>query len=394
MLRNTALIFLVSLTLPAFGAGEASSGDKKKPDINDILKAHTVDLAIPDTPGVSIVGLSSENVIRPTTPRKLGMAILQGRNENGTPKQGFALDFAPMKVLDPGMTKEEYRGSPFVARPLWNSQISLGVGQPLSDADKSTRIGLGLSTVLWRTEQSDPLRNPEHSKCVSAALFEDLPDKPEPVGTVTAPAATASAASAATPASAPTGGTPKGQEKKTAKKTLKECYALLAKDTWNSTALMVGFATSKVSGRDPAVLPDATPKGYWISYNYGFENIASLQEILQVTASYRRLGEEIVTDPNEKTKFVSQDSTLVGIKIYGRTPVANLFIESSRKRATIVGREVERTNLFVLGAERKITDNVWLTVAMGTKRGGTATNPTYVSTGLKFGYEDAASIKP
>ena len=82
------------------------------------------------------------------------------------------------------------------------------------------------------------------------------------------------------------------------------------------------------------------------------------------------------------------------MKLYGRTDVANLFIESSRNRSTIVGRETERSNLFVFGAERKITDNVWLTLALGTKRGGTSTNPTYVSTGLKFGYEDAATIKP
>jgi hypothetical protein len=331
------------------------------------------------------------------------LAILQGRSASGTAKQGFALDFAPMKVFNPGMTKKEYQDSPYVGRPLWNSQISLGVGQPLSDVDKSTRIGLGLSSTIWRNASSDPLLNESHGRCLTAALKEDLPDEFEGLddgkGEAGTPAPAASSAAAAAPAiGAASGGAGKQQAKKVAKKeakpTLKGCYAKLESATWNASALMIGLATSKVSGRDPAVLPDATPKGYWVSLNYGFENIPSLQKVLQLTASYRRLREEVISDPNDKSKFVSQDSKLIGVKLYGRTDVANLFIESSRNRSTIVGRETERSNLFVFGAERKITDNVWLTLALGTKRGGTSTNPTYVSTGLKFGYEDAATIKP
>jgi hypothetical protein len=154
------------------------------------------------------------------------------------------------------------------------------------------------------------------------------------------------------------------------------------------------LAAAKASNRDPAVLPDASTRGYWVSFNYGFENLPSLQKALQFTASFRRVKGEIVVDPADKAKFVAQESRLIGLKLYGRTETANLFIESSRKRSTIIGREAERTNLFVLGAERKVTDNVWLTIAMGTRRGGTAANPTYVSTGLKFGYEDTPSIKP
>lgn len=391
MFRASIFILVSALALPAFAADAAAAPDAKASKLDSILKAYTVDLAVPDSPGLLIVGLSSESVIRPTTPRKLGMAVLQGRNEDGTPKQGFALDFAPAKLFDPGMSKEEYRDSPMVARPLWNSQISVGVGQPLSDTDKSSRIGLGLSTVLWRSEKSDPLRNPEHSACLSKALAADLPDRPD-VASISAgspdPAASApkAAAAPAKPASAAPDSPPKT--------TLKECRDQLAKDTWNPTALMFGWATSRVSGRDPAVLPDGSPKGYWLSFNYGFENIPSLQKFLQFTVSYRRLREEIIADPNDKTKFVSQDSNLVGTKLYGRTDIANLFIEASRKRSTIVGRDSERANLFVFGAERKITDNMWLTLAMGSKRGGTATNPTYVTTGIKFGYEDAASIKP
>lgn len=359
------------LCLVACMASSAYAADAPKEDANalkDALKNYSVDLSMPDSPGLSIVGLNSEQVLRPATPRALGMAVLQGRNADGSLKQGLAIDFAPMKLLVPTMTKTEYAGSPWVARPLWNTQISLGVGQPLSDADKSTRIGLGLSSVLWRSEASDPLLDQKHAECLDKVLLSRQPSTMPPLD------------------GAPPPPPPKALP-------LKPCYDDLEARTWNSSALMVGLAAAHLSGRDPNVLPDASPRGYWVSYNYGFEGVPSLQPYLQFTASFRSLREEIVADPKDDTKFVEQDSKLVGLKLYGKSAVANLFIEASRKRATIAGRDTEHTDLFVLGAERKLTDNLWLTLSLGKQRGGTDANPVYVSTGLKFGYETEASIK-
>lgn len=364
MLRAMTLLLSAVLASPAPAqAADAANANK----FSDIIKNYSTDLSMPDTPGLTIVGLNAENVMRPATPRTLGMAVLQGRNDNGTAKQGFALDVAPVRVFAPGMTKAEYKASPAVARPLWNTQVSLGVGQPLSDADKSTRIGLGLSSLLYRPDNSDPFLSEEYARCLDDALIAQLPKEEMPE----------------------LGVKPAGQEDAA----VKACRKALADRTWNATGLLVGLAISKISGRDAAVLPDATPKGYWVSYNYGFEGIKSLQQSLQFTASWRLLRQEIVTDPLDKTKFVSQTSRLFGLKLYGKTDMANLFIEVSRKRSAIAGRDAEQANLFVFGAEKKVADNLWLTLAMGTKRGGTDANPTFVSTGLKFGYEDKPAIK-
>jgi hypothetical protein len=372
----------MTLLLSVGLAGHAFAEAAKPSKFSDIIKNYSTDLAMPDTPGLSIVGLNSENVLRPTTPRSLGMAVLQGRDDNGTAKQGFALDFAPVRVFYPAMTKDEYENQPVVARPLWNTQVSLGVGQPLSDADKSTRIGLGLSTLLYRPKTSDPYLSGTYAACLDDALVKRLPTempvlKPKP---------------------APGSPEEKTEKDAQAKQTeqedaaVKACRKDLADTTWNATGLMVGLAISKISGRDSAMVPDATPRGYWVSYSYGFEGIKSLQQSLQFTASWRRLREVIVTDPLDKTKFVAQESRLLGIKLYGKTDPANLFIEVSRKRSTIAGRDTERADLVAFGAEKKVADNLWVTIAMGRKRGGTDANPTYVSTGLKFGYEDKASL--
>ncbi len=356
------------LVLAAALSAVAHAQDSPK-DPGTILKNYSADLTIPDTPGLSIVGLNSDDVIQPSTPRKLGMALLQGRGNDGSARRGYALDFAPMQVFRPATSKKEYEDSAFLIRPLWNSQVSAGVGQPVSSDDKSTRIGLGFSSVLWRSAASDPLLNKTHGKCLTDALTLALPSKPFP-----------SAAD-------------NDQANQAATAALKDCYAKLEEKTWNASSLMVGVATSMISGRDPALLPKGRPTGYWASFGYGFDGIESLQPVLQFTATYRRLRQEIVADPDDSTKFVAQDSHLFGGKLYGRWPEVHVFVEASRQHATIPGRDAQRTNLFVFGAEKKIFDNVWLTVAMGRKQDGSDARPNYVSTGLKFGTGDAL-IKP
>jgi hypothetical protein len=224
--------------------------------------------------------------------------------------------------------------------------------------------------VIWRYGNSDPLLSKTHQKCLSDALTLSLPDKPFPSD---ADKAASNAAASAK---------------------LKSCYSDLADRTWNASSLMLGAATSWISGRDPALLPSARPSGYWASFGYGFESFPNLQKSLQLTATWRKLRQEIVADPDDSTKFVAQDSSLVGVKLYGRWPMAHLFIESSRQRVTIAGRASQRSNLYVIGAEKKVADNLWLTVAIGRKQDGSDQHPSYVSTGLKFGSGTDPLIQP
>jgi hypothetical protein len=377
MARLATTLAIITLPVMAIAADPPDASGSNKNGATSVLKSYSTDLSIPDSPGLSIVGLGTDTVIRPSTPRQLGMAIVQGRNESGALKQGFALDMSPLKLFRPEMSRQEYEASPFVVRPLWNSQISFGVGNPLNDSDKSTRYGIGFSSVLWRKESSDPLLNKAHGTCLSRALFSDLPTSMPKLDNA---------------AAKPSGGEAKDERAVTA--ALKKCYSDLENATWNASAIMFGVARSTVSGRDPTLIPDATTRGYWLSFNYGFESSPSLQQMLQLTASYRRLRDEIVTDPADKSKFAIQDSDLIGAKLYARTDLAHLFIETSRKRTSITGRDTEATRLLVLGAEKKLANNMWLTLAIGTKHGGSSSNPTYVSTGLKFGFDESGLIKP
>jgi hypothetical protein len=354
--------------LLACEAGAAEAADPCGSDkASDVLACYSVDLSIPDTPGLAIVGLGAEEVLRPTSPRALGMAIQQGLDANGKPRQGLAFDIAPLKLLRPGLTKQDYRDSRFVLRPLWNSQLSFGVAKPTSDTDTSTRIGLGLSSVLWRNASSDPLLDEKHRDCLATAASSQLPDTFPGVGAVQV--------------------LPFTDE-------MKACYAGLASRTWNSSSLLVALAAARISGDAQAgSTPNSRPRGAWVTFSYGFEGIPSLQPTLHFTATFRRLSSERVPDPLDSTSFVEQDSRFLGAKLFRRGDSTNASLEYGVQRASIAGRPRENTRRYAFGVERKISDNLWLVAAVGSRRGGAEGSETFVTSGLKFGTASESAIK-
>lgn len=353
---------LVSATEPV-PAAAASPASVTTP--GTVLTDYSVDLSIPDSPGVAIVGLGTENVLRPSSPRALGMALLQGTGPDGKPRQGLAFDIAPTKLLMPGLSKQGYAQSRLL-QALWNTQWSFGIGKPTSNTDKSTRIGLGLSTVLWRDSRTDPLQDSRHQACLGDALAASLPkDMPE-VGPAKELAFT---------------------------EAMKGCYTQLTNRTWNGSALVVGLATARVSGTEAGANTSVNPQGAWLSFGYGFEGMPNLSPALHLTATLRRMTGERVPDPLNATTHVHQDSRLLAVKLYRRSGIVNASVEVSDQRASISGRPSERSQQFVLGFERKLNDNLWLVAAMGSKRGGTAANQTFVTSGLKFGSATESVIK-
>ena len=364
-LTHTMLALALAALPPLARAADDAEKCGEKAQAVDVLSCYSVDLSIPDTPGLAIVGLGSEVALRPTSPRALGMAVQQGLGPDGKPRQGLAFDIAPMKLLSPGLSKEEYKGSRLV-RALWNSQLSFGVGKPTSDADKSTHIGLGLSSVVWRAESSDPLLDEKHRSCLGSALQAALPQDFPGLGPAKELAAT---------------------------EAMKVCYAGLADRTWNGSALLVGIAQARITDSEVGAGAHAKPRGIWVSYGFGFEGIPSLQRTLHLTATLRSLRAERVVDPLDAKAFVSQDSRLLGAKLFRRGSFVNAALELSVQRTTISGRASQTLHSRAFGVERKISDNLWLVAAFGSKRGSGEGSQSYVTTGLKFGTATESAIK-
>jgi len=63
------------------------------------LKAAMVDLSVPDSPAFTVLGLTPEEVARPTTARKLATSLLNGVDRNGVLQTGVAIDTVPYLAL-------------------------------------------------------------------------------------------------------------------------------------------------------------------------------------------------------------------------------------------------------------------------------------------------------
>src|SRR5690606_35054097 len=66
----------------------AEAGAQTKPKSPAPVKLITLDLAVPDSPALAILGLSPETVVRPGTPRDLATTVLNGVDRRGNLQSG------------------------------------------------------------------------------------------------------------------------------------------------------------------------------------------------------------------------------------------------------------------------------------------------------------------
>jgi hypothetical protein len=106
----------------------------------------TLDLAVPESPAFTVLGLTPESVVRPTSPRELALSLLNGVDANNNFQAGVAVDTVPFTLLfGEGFTLGDYRRDP-VERALARLQLSVATAKGTSEDDEAVRLGLGLPT--------------------------------------------------------------------------------------------------------------------------------------------------------------------------------------------------------------------------------------------------------
>src|SRR5258705_2814382 len=131
------------------------------------------DLAPPESPGFTVLGLTPQTVVRPMSPRAFASSLLSGVDQNGNFQSGVALDTAPYLVFaGPALTLKKYNES-YPTRFLARTQFSFATTKGASDDDKATRLALGLRMTLW--DAGDP-----HADSVLIKCFVDNLRLPPP----------------------------------------------------------------------------------------------------------------------------------------------------------------------------------------------------------------------
>ena len=361
----------------SLGAGERASPSTERPSpaalLSQEVKALNFDRPLSAVPAFVALDASPETVDAPSTPREFAASLLNGADRNGKLQTGLALQFAPYQIFaGPNTTIEQYRES-YLTRLLYNTNVSLATIKASEDNDHAQRLALGVSITLL--DRGDPRLDPAVSELFRAVNEEIPPFRPTRRNT-SASDLEADRARHYAKYSDPNAAYMKG---------LQEIEGVRAR-SWGRTSWHVAAAPTWVSASGKA--DDLAYEGLvaWSTFAFGFEDTA-LENRMQLLGHLRFREGELVTDA---TRSATQDTLLAAARLrWGRSDL-NFSAEAAYLRHWS-GLDGDRNaSRYSLGLEKRIAENVWLSVTAGEEFGGgsSSTDELFAIGALRFGSSD------
>jgi hypothetical protein len=360
------------------------------------LKAAMVDLSVPDSPAFTVLGLTPEEVARPTTARKLATSLLNGVDRNGVLQTGVAIDTVPYLALAGQLvTLDDYRKrSNYALRFLARTQVSVGTAKASDVNDKAMRIGLGVRMTLF--DRGDPRSDALLDKC-----FDERPELPEPPRFVT-PA----------PPDRPEDIEEWTRDVERGRRALQDfqskidsyvtrvnavvadCREQARKRNWNASKLIVAVAPTWASPSGSADDLGRSGSGVWATLAYGFEQVPGLQHNAQLLVHARRRNDEPILTAKDSNISELQDSRLLGVQLRAGTASTTIAAEGIHERRTPPSGGARTDRRYSVGFEHRVADNLWLGLAMGSgKSSATAEKKgAFVLSSLKWGFAEGPSL--
>lgn len=376
------LLFATPLPGHAEGANDASDPN------NVVIKQFKADLSVPKSPALSVLGVTSEEVIRPDSPKALAAGILQGVDPRGNLQTGLALDTTPYMLFSGnGVTLHEYKDS-FAVQLLANTSVSLATAKGTNDDDKGTRLALGFRVTPWSL--GDLRRDEGLLDCFGKHLRE--PSSPAVVQvTDELFDAVANGDQAATEKLI-------AQRKPLLEAEFAPCREEARKRNWNRSSVALGAAPTWLSEDGSLNQLKWNGASFWASGAYGFDTIPGLKDTSQILATVRYVGGESVPTNVEADPFVKQDTLSVGAQIRlgvyspdpNQPPTFILNAEGDWLHAAKRRQDDDSSYRVSLGADVKIPgiENTYLKIIVGGSGGAAdATNAGFILANFKVGLQ-------
>jgi len=329
------------------------------------------DLAVPESPAFTVLGLTPQTVARPTSPRAFASSLLNGVDENGNFQSGVALDTAPYLVFaGPSLTLRKYNES-YQTRFLARTQFSFGTTKGASDDDKSVRLALGFRMTLW--DAGDPHSDEDLLTCFADRLKLPAPPTINPdTQTIIN----------------------EGEHKKLVAEAIAgnikgadECRAEARKRNWNRSSWIVAAAPSWISTTGQTKDLKWNGAGFWTSLAYGFEGIPALEKNSQFIVHTRYRNLEQAPDPVTKGKFIIQDSFFLGGRWRFGNENASANVEGVFQRIRQKGKVWDTSGRYSVGLERRVAENMWFGLSFGTQQGREdGKNKGFVLSSFRWGF--------
>lgn len=306
------------------------------------LPRANLDLSVPTSPAFAILGITPDNVIRPTSPRELGMALLNGVGPDGTFQSGVAIDTAPYLLLaGKNKTLADYRDH-YSIRFLSRTQFSFATAKGAQDKDPSLKLALGLHFIFF--DNGDPRLDDVYINELQSA-YDDLgfidPEDPgaEGAARVKWQAATA--------------------------KARKDAKAR----NWNRSSWSLGIAPSWIDKTGDSGNYDWNGGAVWTSFAYGFDTEPFLDTGLdknsQLIVHLRYRNHEEIPDPAATGTFYTQDNALAALRLRMGSPEFNVSLDASYVRAWNSGLHDGHSWRAAMVLERKMAPNLWFRLSYG-----------------------------
>ncbi len=343
-MRNHTL--RLSLALLAFAgmnsmATEVAELPDKGKAIADQLKNYSIELTVPDSPALSMLGIAPSTALKPSSLREFAVSLARIRTPEGRIKGGLAMDFAPFQMTDGliPISLADYRSN-FLARMAWNTQLSVATVGGKDDSDKSVRIGAGLSFKLL--DDNDYRMNNEILICYKVALLLAVPQPGKPANKDLAEEET-------------------GKCNKSFKNSLR----------WNASRWDLSIGKTWISENGELSERKAAASGVWTSYAWGFDSLENsfLHDRSQLVFYARTLNKEQVADPKNAGKFISRNTNALALKFITGTTSRALSLEGSYSRSKYKKLPSENVRRFALGYEQQLSDQLWLVASLGGEGG-------------------------
>lgn len=342
---NRLYVIIVILACASIASGQPTSGNTPQPDITP------VDLGIPESPALTVLGLSADKATRPGTLTAFAAAAANGVDDHGHVHSGVALNANPYRLYKANrLTIEDFRGvSGFYTR----TAVSLATTQEASG--NVGHVAVGFHTALF--DAGEPHDNPNLIKCFQKALADNthvIPPSPDKSAFVVDQAGLNKSAQACRD-------------------------TFLAEDLlWNRSSWIVAVAPAWISSDDTLHKLRSDGGGAWTSVAWGFEQLGTnalvdgkpsndswLHNHAQVILHFRARNNEHVTDKNQVT--TNHDSRLYGVRFRVGRARFNGSVELTHNTDRTSAVRNRRTT-GVLAFEQRLAEGVWLNVSVGKEQ--------------------------
>jgi hypothetical protein len=326
-------------------------------------------LAVPEAPAFSVLGVTPEKVMRPTSGKALAIGLLSGMDPRGNAQAGLAVDTRPwLLAFGDDLTLAQYR-SDTLKRQLARIRLSFATSAGQSDEDKANRYGLGLTFTPW--DQGDPRMDLALSECYRKHISfpDDDTDVTLPPG-ADAPREAAEAANDVAHAK------PDKEELAVA---AKKCVKESQKRNWNAGAWDIG-----VAGYTATDDGDSTSGGaVWTSLALKVSSWG------QFIAHGRLQNNEMVPDATATNGYRTQDSWLAGGRLRLGNDRGSFMVEGTYASVDPNNGDRFDNSYVAAGVEFRVMDDLWLQFAIADTFGDNPDdNSTVISGQLRWGVSE------